>query len=175
MSDLSSRIEQHLQPLIGLPLSIVRRAADMRIFHFGSVSFEQERSFGQFALHIQCPWRITQPSGIVTGRSDLWEPLPTDTDYDGDDWKYDVDGNLQDHRLAELFRCPDSSVSIIAHPATYLVQSLSADRFGGLSMQFGERYTLQLFPSGSSGEDWRFFSPGGNNHLVIAGGVIEKN
>ena len=37
---------------------------------------------GEFALHVQCPWRIEGPEGVVTGRSDLWEPAEENPDWD---------------------------------------------------------------------------------------------
>lgn len=174
MTDLGPLIERRLQPLIGLPLSIVRRAADMRIFHFGAISFEQEKSFGQFALHLQCPWRIDQPDGIVTGHADLWCPIDAGADIDWDAWDYDADGNLQDFRLAALFRAADSPSGVVGQPADYIVHALGADGLGGLIVRFGERYTLRVFPSGSCAEDWRFFAPGSKDHVVIIGGRLEQ-
>lgn len=63
-----------LSQIIGLPLTAARRAADMRTFQFGTLREVERGSVGDFALHVQCPWRIEGPAGIVTGRLDLWEP-----------------------------------------------------------------------------------------------------
>jgi hypothetical protein len=59
-----------LSQIIGLPLTAARRAADMRTFQFGTLRPVDRGSVGDFALHVQCPWRIEGPDGIVTGRSD---------------------------------------------------------------------------------------------------------
>src|ERR1017187_10233832 len=82
--------------LIGLRLSIVRRAADMLGLHFGDVRPHPsgEGNTGAFILHIQGPWRIDGPAGTVTGRGDLWE-------YAGpgqrpENWSYDDGASLQD-------------------------------------------------------------------------------
>ena len=61
MLSLKERVREHLAPMVGLPLSIARRAADMRVFHFGKVSEVSGGTVGEFALHIQCPWRIEGP------------------------------------------------------------------------------------------------------------------
>ncbi len=60
---------RRLEELIGLNLSIARRAADMRVLHFGEITVDDDErgSTGEIALHIQCPWRIEGPDGIVTG------------------------------------------------------------------------------------------------------------
>src|SRR5262249_40376687 len=82
--------------LIGLRLSIVRRAADMLVLHFGDVRAHPsgEGTVGDYALHVQCSWRLDGPAGTVTGQGDLWE-------YAGPgerprNWSYDDGHSLQD-------------------------------------------------------------------------------
>ena len=59
--------------LIGLRLSIVRRAADMLVLHFGTIRPHPsgKGTAADYALHVQCPWRMDSPKGTVTGRDDL--------------------------------------------------------------------------------------------------------
>jgi hypothetical protein len=87
-----------LSQIVGLPLTAVRRAADMRTFQFGSLRPIGRGSVGDFALHVQCPWRIEGPEGIVTGRLDLWEPVKDNALFD-EHWDYEQSPNLQDARL----------------------------------------------------------------------------
>src|SRR5450432_2589018 len=99
MTLISAIIEEHLRPLLGLKLSIGRLAADMRCFHFDEIRpalGSRGGTVGQDAIHIQCPWRIEGPVGIVTGRSDLWEPADASKKIDWDQWSYDKNPNLQD-------------------------------------------------------------------------------
>jgi hypothetical protein len=49
----------------------------------------KEKPVGDYALHVQCAWRITQGDTIITGRGDIFctpveseEPLPDDFDLD---------------------------------------------------------------------------------------------
>jgi hypothetical protein len=91
-----------LDLLIGLPLSIVRRAADMLVLHFGAVRPHASGSgtVGEHALHIQCAWRLEGPDGTLTGRDDLWEfagpgQRPPD-------WTYEDGHSLQDQRFGKL-------------------------------------------------------------------------
>ena len=106
-------IRQALSQLVGLKLTAARRAADMRVFQFGELrpatnstlpSRENmpRGTIGEFALHIQCPWRIASHNKIITGRSDLWEPIEHPNGFLYDEWDYERDGNLQDH-LIERF------------------------------------------------------------------------
>src|ERR1044072_4328801 len=64
-----------LSQIIGLPLTAARRAADMGTLQFGALRAVERGSVGDFALHVQCSWRIEGPDGIVTGRMDLWKPV----------------------------------------------------------------------------------------------------
>jgi hypothetical protein len=89
--------------LIGLRLSIVRRAADMLVLHFGVIRPHPsgEGTVADYALHVQCPWRLDGPQGTVTGSGDLWvyagpgERPP--------DWSYEDGFSLQDRKFATVF------------------------------------------------------------------------
>src|SRR4051812_43596039 len=90
-----------LSQLIGLPLSAARRAADMRMFQLGPLRSDRAGSASEFALHVQCAWRIEGKTGIVTGRSDLNEPLEPDSVRSLNEWDYEQSRNLQDARIQE--------------------------------------------------------------------------
>src|SRR5207247_574846 len=113
MSNLAARIEQELSPLIGLRLSATHRAGPMRMFDFGELrtigsrlrGSDSVRRVGQFALHIQCPWRIEGPEGFVTGLSDLWQPIDPGPNFDVNEWDPTEDAdpaNLQDRTIDAL-------------------------------------------------------------------------
>jgi hypothetical protein len=67
MMTIADEITAHLQPLVGLELSIARRAADMRVFHFGRIRKVEKGTVGDYALHIQCPWRLEDETGGQNG------------------------------------------------------------------------------------------------------------
>src|SRR5687768_8413097 len=98
MSAADEQVLTHLLPLVGLKLCIARRAADLRNFQFGQVPAVEGGTVGEWALHVQCPWRIEGPDGrVVTGRSDLWQPVSENrAGFNWDTWDYEKDGNLQD-------------------------------------------------------------------------------
>lgn len=160
-----------LQPIVGLKLSVARLAASMRGFHFGRMREVPGGTVGEYALHIQCPWRMEGPNGIVTGSSDLWEPAYDDPDIDWDTWDYDAyGGNLQDRRLAELLGGYDPATrSLVNQTDILMVESVSADTYGGLGITLSGGYELVLFPAGTAGEDWRLLP----SHFVVSSGRIE--
>jgi hypothetical protein len=153
-----------LSQIVGLPLTAARRAADMRTFQFGILRPVDGGSVGDFALHVQCPWRIEGPDGIVTGRSDIWEPVEDNAPYD-ENWHYENSPNLQDARLEQwLAECQWALV----------VKSVDADDFGGAAISLERGFVLRLFPAGRRREDWRLFRPKTDApHLVISGGRVE--
>jgi len=155
-----------LSQIIGLPLTAVRRAADMRTFQFGTLRAVDRGSVGDFALHVQCPWRIEGPDGIVTGRLDLWEPVEDNAPIDKN-WDYDKSPNLQDARLEGW---------LSHNELPLVVNRVESDEFGGASITFRQGFVLRLFPCGTRGEDWRLFKPKANApHLVIIGGAIGRD
>lgn len=172
MSETAEQVMLHLRPLIGLPLSVVRRAADMRIFQFGEMRAVERGSVGEWALRIQCPWRIEGPDGIVTGRLDLWEPVEKPEDWDT--WDYEQ-GNLQDRRMLEWLGASNPETGSCRNTTGALVvEQVAADDYGGATLYLSGGYRLVLFPASSVGEDWRVFQPETDEpHFVIHGGGLE--
>jgi hypothetical protein len=161
---------RHFAPLVGRQLSILRRGGDMLILHFGSIRRVERGTVGDYALHIQCPWRLEGRQGIITGRADLWEPVDTAGGFDPDQWNYDTDGNLQDARLGELFARDPLTRSLVNTGDQFVVE---ADRFGGVALELSGGYRLALFPAGTRGECWRLFRPDNEApHIVFESGQI---
>ena len=152
-----------LSQIIGLPLTAARRAADMRTFQFGTLRPVDRGSVGEFTLHVQCPWRVEGPGGIVTGRLDLWEPVEGNVPFDKN-WDYEESPNLQDARIDQW---------LAKHAEVLVVMSVDADEFGGALISFGQGFVLRMFPAGTRGEDWRLFRPKTSApHLVVNGGEV---
>src|SRR6266851_8527886 len=87
--------------LVGLRWSLARYSG-MTVFHFGDVRPVKGGTVGQFALHIQCPWRLVTLDRIITGSPDHWQP--SDESLDWTAWNKDRSTpSLQEKRLMELF------------------------------------------------------------------------
>jgi hypothetical protein len=147
----------------------------MRGFHFGQVRKIEKGTVGEYALHIQCPWRIEGPQGIVTGRSDLWKPAEDSPEVDWETWDYEENENLQDKLIAEWLQAYDPQTrSFVNETDRLVVETVQGDAYGGATIALSGGFRLILFPAGTEGEDWRVFHPKSDEpHFVITGGRIE--
>ena len=154
-------------PLIGLRLSIVRRAANMLVAHFGDIRPHSsgERTVGDYAFHVQCPWRFDGPVDTVTGRDDLWE-------YAGpgerpEHWSYEDGASVQDERLSRYFTWYERTRSWVNATDRFRVTSIQQSHRGDVRLDLADGYALLVFPAGHKGEAWRLFAPGSTDHIVF--------
>ena len=176
MNPVASKIKKHLNPLVGLKLSIARLGGTMRGFHFGAIRAVDVGTVADYALHISCPWRLETSEEIFTGGADLWEPDTAAAGLRRPNWTYE-DGNLQDERLAFLLKGYDPHTrSFVNDTDNLVVEGLEADVYCGLTLTLSGGYRLVLLPTNSTGESWRFFSYGAEGgHFVVGGGKAEKH
>lgn len=165
-------MDNPISMLIGKPLWRCTRTADTACFHFGNR--HQRKTFrgddcevGDFALHIQCSWRIIRGDEILVGKEDLYEPDPAASN-PVFDWKK---ANLQDARVRKLFADNQRQFTVVG----------TALRSGGeLDILFDDELRLEVFPNSSlqtrDMEHWRLFSPSEPSesnsktpHLVFSG------
>jgi hypothetical protein len=171
MSNIQDRVFQNLSPLLGLNLSVARHAGNVRLLHFGGISGGTDQC-GQYALHLQCPWRLETSEMILTGLYDWYIPADTDANTD-DDWDAANGGSLQEAVLRELMGDQTGlSRSIVNRTDRLVVTQVSADTFGGFSLDLTEGVRLSVFPSGSRGEQWRVFQPDTASEHFVVGGTL---
>ncbi|HET9283230.1 MAG TPA: hypothetical protein VFR24_14845 [Candidatus Angelobacter sp.] len=172
---MKERIQEALAVLIGQPLWSSGRAADLEWFQFGGRrtvknSRGEEREVGDYAIHVQCAWRIRCESRIVVASRDLYSPpeeASEGTNARPENFNWDVQGgNLRDKRIAELFQNETREFS---------VQKVDADEAGAFTIIFDQGYALDVFPDDSqSSEHWRLFRPyRGEPHFVITGSGVQ--
>jgi hypothetical protein len=148
---MTERINRILHDLVGLPLTRTTRAADMECMKFGTLNKKDKKgvmqNYGEFGLHLQCPWRLTNDKEIIVGSFDLYEQTNETREYD-DNFNWDIiNGNLRDVKLRKLI-----STEIC------IVKSAIADKFGGLQIIFENNLILTIIPvttSKSGIEYWR--------------------
>lgn len=163
-----------LNELVGLQLSVAHHAGNMRGFHFGKVVRDEEGIFAEYALHIQCPWRIEGETAILTGFHDWYtfvgEANLSGARWDPDSWDPATGGSLQEQRLRALFGCPvDGDRPILNRTNKLFVTSVQSEVHGGCRISLDSVLTIVLFPCSSEGECWRLFRPGDDwtRHLVV--------
>jgi hypothetical protein len=145
---LTEEINKYLADLVGLQLTRKTRAANMQCFQFGVLTvINDKKSIGEFGLHIQCPWRITNKNEIIVGNNDLYEPGDEKIrDDENFNWM-ESNSNLRDIKLNKLLL-----------DFKLIIQSSIVDNFGGLNIQFDNEIKLTVFPDSSgkiSNEYWR--------------------
>lgn len=165
---LRAEIEARLAPLVGLPLSVARRAADMLTVQFGEMRRVERGSVGEWALHVSGAWRLEGPGGIVTGHADVWEsaePRPPEG------WTWDDGPNRRDRRMLETLGAPDEFGGARNVTGLLCVESVRASPYGDLRMALSGGYRLRIFPD-TEDEAWRLFAhqPDDARHFVVHGG-----
>lgn len=136
-----------LSGLIGLPLTRTTRAANMECLKFGTYlktfSDNEAYNIGQYGIHLQCSWRITNDNEIIVANDDLYEPINEDAEYDENfDWDL-IMGNLRDIKMERL----------ISENELYVI-SAQADVFGGLEIHFENSMKLTVFPNATRKSDY---------------------
>ena len=166
---LQHQITEALSALIGLPLWGATRAANMSMFAFGERRSRLNRKgaeveVGDYALHIQCPWRIVGPDDIVVGSEDRMC-----LEDESSDW--------------ETFKGPSRceariGVWLTEYAAAPLrVERVEGDWVGGFKLLLERGFVLEAFPAdsvrGVYSEYWRLFRPGEKSHFVVTAHGVE--
>lgn len=178
-----SCIKEKLSVLFGQSISDVHRAGATVCLGIGDKievelpkrtapkTFVKERVLvSEYALHIQCAFRLTCGDKIIAATSDIFQPTEEaleNPDFDWDNFNYDVKGGNQFDWVMENWIAP--------YYAEFVVKEISVNKFGDLKISFQNDYVLELMVDVSlDAECWRFFSPGvEDSHLVVLGTGIE--
>jgi hypothetical protein len=169
---MKEKIEGALAVLVGLPLWSAGRVADLEWFQFGARHTVKgfrgdEKEVGEYALHTQCPWRITGPHGIVVAFLDRFTPRGNPEKV-GDDFDPNQPGTtLCDERM-DAFFAQQGKTSLVA-------EQIKVGDWGTFSLALMGGFSLDVFPDDSlSNEHWRFFRPYLEiPHLVVTGSGTE--
>jgi hypothetical protein len=171
------RVKRTLQVLIGLPLQDIGRAAGIVWVHFGKLREVPAyrggmKNVGTYALHVQCAWRLTGSTGIVTGDRDMFLAAGDDPFTDDEAFDWSVPGSSRcDERLRIFFQHQEGS--------SLIVESVhQVDNIGSFQLILSKSYRLEIFPNdsldGLDNEYWRLFQPGTKQpHFVVTGKGVE--
>lgn len=119
------------------------------------------RIVGEWALHVQCHWRIVQMHRVVVGSQDI--NYPADHSY-GDEVPEEFDWNRDRSRLDRLI-----GDLFARNRKGYRVRAVEAGAASGLRIALEESMSLELFPGNSlPAENWRLFKPDAHEpHFVV--------
>jgi len=126
-------------------------------------------NIGEFGLHLQCCWRLTNDNQILVASNDLFEQADENADYN-EDFEWDtIMGNLRDVKLENILKTN-----------RLLVEKIVSDNFRGFEISFSDKIKLTVFPNVSSqangNEFWRLLDnkPTNKNHFVVTTRGIEE-
>jgi len=151
-----TRSPPNLRDLLGLPWWAIGRAANLQWLHFGSRKLGRSplgvtREVGDYALHVQAPWRVCLSERIVLGSSDLTFPRGTsrlDERPDTFDWKQ------------QLTRLDELAEALEAHVLPRKVIEVRTGLCGSFTLIFEGDLTFEAFPDATvETESWRLFEP----------------
>lgn len=161
------------EKLKGLKLRDVTRAANLISLGLGeTISITRgglTEESPEFALHIQCTWRLSNDSKIVVASQDLFVPR-ADWQEEDEDFEWHVPGNNRfDERITEFLKAVDGNL---------VIEEVQVDCLGGLKIWMSNSFVLEVFPDSSDeSEDWefwRFFNRRKNSpHFVVSGKGVE--
>ena len=169
--DVKVEIEQAAGVLVGQPLLWFGRAADMAMIHFGVertyVRNGKPRTVGDWALHIQCPWRIIRDGEILVGYSDMRVP------------PVGIDPEVFDPDESRTRRDDLTDAFEVHGRQAHLVTMISATTTADLRLELADGCRLEVLPDFASSEAdayeyWRLFQHGPDMpHFVVSAGQTE--
>lgn len=165
-------IDEATAPLQGRALWNCTRAADLASFQFGekleTTNFKGKKVIvGEYALHVQCAWRLARADRVVVGSVDVYYPpdLTSEEIPPGFDW--DKGLNRRDMLLSLLFEDGKRQ---------FIVRRVDVGNAGSLFIGMDEGISLEVMPNSSlAGEHWRVFRPRSPEpHFVFSGSGVER-
>jgi len=164
--EVQTRTLEALKPLVGLPLWAGGRAANLIWLQFGSKRKVLRRSVdqevGDFALHIQCFWRLCNAQKIIVASGDRFyprgDPFKEAEDFD---WT-EPHVNRCDEKLEAIFQSVEAEQLI--------VQAVRSDKYGGFRLFFRSSLKLEVYIDDTvATEKWRFFRPySDEGHFIVS-------
>jgi hypothetical protein len=157
----AAQIESALKPLVGLEWRSIGRAADLLWLHFGEMRKVPAwgggtKTVGQWAIHVQCPWRLQLFGGECLTASDLNIDSERNPIVDKPD-------QLAQSRFDEVAAYLRDKFEMVAPK----IVSIQNAKHNGFTMGFSDGGRFEVAPDGN-GEAWRLFNPSTDNpHFIV--------
>ncbi len=175
MNDADVRAQIFADKLRGLPLWDAGRAANLIWFEFGARKTvtkhtrNEQQVVGEWALHVQCAWRLTGPSGIEVAYQDIYYPASSEGKVDLGEFDWDRQGkNRCDEKLAKIWATDNQG--------RFTVTNAVVGRNGFLTLELTDGWLLEVFPHSSGPQEaWRLFQPyAETEEMIFCGQGYEK-
>jgi hypothetical protein len=173
MSVLANRITAELAVLVGQPIGDCWRVSPIQIFEFGPRSRflnrkGEETEVGEFEIHLQCRWRMVDPSKFLFGSDDAYYPADEDISI------LDFDSNIHE----SILRVAQRTWSAQWRDTLVHVVRVRGDAYGGFRIELERGFALEAFPChlcrGEHSEHWRLLGHRQDgSHFVVTGYGVE--
>jgi hypothetical protein len=169
-----NQLTKILKNLLDLPLWSIGRAGSLEWFAFGSERREiplkngKYKTVSDYALHVQCSWRIRDKNKILIASRDRFYPSGADPYAEIDNFEWDKDGaNQLDQRITEFMARETLPLN---------VRQIVADDIGSFKLKLNDTYFFEVFPDNSiATEYWRLFRPySDQEHFVCTNEGIKR-
>lgn len=162
---MKKEVQQALSVLVGKPLWSCGNSAALEWFEFGERRTVTRfrggtKEVGEYALHVQCAWRITQHDEVVIASGDVHDA----SEQGGGDSAPIV--TRANERVQQLFQRETRQLA---------VEQVKAGDAGAFSIMLADGYVLEVMPDDSSdSEHWRLFKPYVEGpHFVVTGAGLQ--
>lgn len=169
--EIVNDIYKKISIILNEPFRYIGRASDIAWLGFGEDKISRdfhgrERVLAQYALHIQCSFRIISSDKIILANSDMFEPSKKNEEKVNFNWD-SVGENLYDEKSELLTKKLEVN--------SFIVSDINISRYGDLKIRTSNDYVIEVFNNISyNDESWRFFEPGCDKyHLIITGQKME--
>ena len=153
---MNTKMQNALTELVGKTMWACRRAADMATFQFGRQKqvhdyYGRPTEVGEYALHVQCSWRIVSGDTVIVGSRDLYYPSAyVESESVADKFDWERDPNRRDSLLNGFFE---------GGTREFVVSHVDVGHGGACRIEFDGGVCLELFPDDSlAHEHWRVFA-----------------
>ncbi|MCT2347612.1 hypothetical protein M4D71_26045 [Niallia taxi] len=170
---MKEKIKSQLVRLVGLKLQYAGRTSNLFWLGIGDLVKINRRGrieeTAEYALHIQCSWRITLGNKIIVASRDFYSPN-SQWDEKNEDFNWDIKGNNRFDERINTFIKDYGQIEVL---------QVDSDEVGGLNVTLSGNYKLEVFPDSSEddeqNEHWRFYNRKENSpHFIVTGNGIEK-
>lgn len=131
------------------------------------INFAYENS--EFALHLQCSFRVRDNFDILVTNSEVFEPSALalkKADYSDDTFDWDIQGNNRyDEWVADLSDSLLQDLSVV---------DVKVSKYGDLTVLLNHGIGIDVFVNSAMDKCWRLFEIDSEEHLVITGYGLDK-
>ena len=159
-------VKSFVDILIGKKLQYICRSCDMIDIGFGDLhkkkdNKNKERIVTAYSLHLFCPFRITDTTGVILGSQDLFISSESNESV--------VDLGVKNSTLFDI-KLEDVKEQL----KNEYVKDINVNEYGDISIALFN-HTISIFVDGATDfESWRFLKPNVNKpHLIKIGNKFE--